>query len=397
MNYMSIASKISALSPEDQLDKLFTLDRDVLRLDALTRYNKLAGPDPEAIVLVGAGPLGRRAVQGLREVGIEPLAFSDNNKKLWYNRVAGVSVLPPQEAAAQYRDSATFVVTIYNGSPIRRQFSELGCRFVVSYAPLFWKYHSVFIPFCNLNLPQTILEHEEDVRRGFMLWSDEQSRREYAAQFWWMVTLEHSILSPPEPREDTYYPGDLFIHRAGEVIVDCGAFDGDSLRDYLSRWGADFSQYVAIEADPDNYSRLLSCIAQLPEKVQTRCRALPYAVGKDRCRVSFSATGTVSSTVTNNGDAAVEMRPLPDLLDCKPGYIKMDIEGGESDALRGGMQLIREAMPVLAISAYHLLEDLWRLPQIIHEISPDYKLYLRRYAEDCWELVCYGIPPAHPC
>ena len=28
----------------------------------------------------------------------------------------------------------------------------------------------------------------------------------------------------------------------------------------------------------------------------------------------------------------------------------------------------------------------------IHSISSDYKIFLRRYAEECWEMVCYGVP-----
>jgi FkbM family methyltransferase len=39
-------------------------------------------------------------------------------------------------------------------------------------------------------------------------------------------------------------------------------------------------------------------------------------------------------------------------------FIKMDIEGAESDAMTGACETIRRFRPRLAISAYHSLDDL---------------------------------------
>jgi hypothetical protein len=75
-----------------------------------------------------------------------------------------------------------------------------------------------------------------------------------------------------------------------------------------------------------------------------------------------------------------------------PTYIKMDIEGAEPDALRGASELLRTHMPVLAVCLYHRSEHLWQVPRYIHETAPGYELFIRRYAEDCWELVCYAVP-----
>ena len=37
-------------------------------------------------------------------------------------------------------------------------------------------------------------------------------------------------------------------------------------------------------------------------------------------------------------------------------------------------------------------EHLWQIPNLIQSIAPEYHLFLRRYAEECWEGVCYAIP-----
>ena len=71
----------------------------------------------------------------------------------------------------------------------------------------------------------------------------------------------------------------------------------------------------------------------------------------------------------------------------------MDIEGAEPDAIAGGAKLIAEQKPVIVTCLYHRSEHLWQIPLLIHAIAPDYKLYLRRYAEENWETVCYAVPP----
>jgi hypothetical protein len=71
----------------------------------------------------------------------------------------------------------------------------------------------------------------------------------------------------------------------------------------------------------------------------------------------------------------------------------MDIEGAEPGALSGAFDTIRQARPILAVCAYHKNEHLWTLPAIIHAALADYRISLRRYAEECWETVYYAIPP----
>ena len=58
-------------------------------------------------------------------------------------------------------------------------------------------------------------------------------------------------------------------------------------------------------------------------------------------------------------------------------FVKSDIEGAERKALTALKEYLREYKPLLAISAYHLWDDLIVLPEIILTSNPDYKLYLR--------------------
>jgi hypothetical protein len=70
----------------------------------------------------------------------------------------------------------------------------------------------------------------------------------------------------------------------------------------------------------------------------------------------------------------------------------MDIEGSEPDALAGAGRILREDEPVLAICLYHRQEDLWQIPLQIKAANSNYRMFLRRDSDDCWEQVCYAIP-----
>ena len=97
------------------LEELFTDGEAGATAREGAAFDLAAGPSPHRIVLFGAGHFGRRTLSGLRKAGIEPIAFADNNPRLWNTSVEGVEVISPQEAAQRHGEQATFVITIWGG------------------------------------------------------------------------------------------------------------------------------------------------------------------------------------------------------------------------------------------------------------------------------------------
>jgi hypothetical protein len=58
-----------------------------------------------------------------------------------------------------------------------------------------------------------------------------------------------------------------------------------------------------------------------------------------------------------------------------PTFIKMDIEGGESIALQGGLKFLKENKAVLSISLDHNANDKIELPNFINSLNLDYQIY----------------------
>jgi FkbM family methyltransferase len=402
-------SMANAFELEDVLRRIQAESLESVRARERNAFNNIADPFNERLVLFGAGPLGKAILAGLRRAGVEPLAFADNKiggeraskpplnegpsgKDTAHRQVMGLPVLSAAEAVERYGQTACFVVTIYQGAAVRHQLASLGCRRIAHFVPLFWKYADCFIPQSGIELPHRIVEQCTAIRSCYAALADDFSKRELCEQLEWRYWLDDSVLSPALAAPGIYFPMDLLSPNHREVFVDCGAFDGDSLGSFHEHWGGKFRQAFCFEPDPANRAALASNVETM--HLGDRVTTLPYAVGNMNGAISFSCTGSAASHVTGAERVpAIECRRLDDIeWPLTPTYIKMDIESAEPEALTGAAKLLRRHHPVLAVCTYHRSEHLWQIPNLIRSIAPEYHLFLRRYAEDCWEGVCYAIP-----
>lgn len=358
-------------------------------------FDKLLAGCANRVVLFGAGNLGRKVLQCLRSIGVEPLAFADNREPKWGTLVEGILVLSPRNAAERYGASALFLVTIWSlghsYSDTRAHLKHLGCAQIESTASLRWKFDAKLLPdFCQ-DLPHKLYEQAEEVKQAARIWADDFSRREYLNQVRWRALGELNALGPPFV-EEQYFLDSLYRIADHEVFVDCGAYIGDTPERVIRRNPA-FSRIVAIEADPHNFDRLTKWIGTLDAAIAAKISALNIAVGATRGAMRFQASGDEGARFASDGNVVVESVPIDDLPEAKdPTFIKMDIEGAELDALAGARRSIQAHRPILSICVYHKQDDLWRIPLFVHALVEDYRLFLRPHEADGKELVCYAVP-----
>lgn len=388
---------MSQITLNDQLETLLSEDIASVIERELTTFDKLVAPFSDVLVLFGAGNLGKKTLAGLRQVGIEPLAFADNNPALWGKKVDDLLVMSPADAAQKFNHKAAFIITIAQGGSCwsiydrQKQLEALDCSRILSFGPLFWKYPDIFLPHHMVDLPHKIIQQADIINKGFSLWVDDASRREYITQLRWQILMDIDDLPPPVVH-DMYFPTDLLKIRADETFIDCGAYDGDTIRVFLKNHANSFERIVAFEPDFKNAEKLRRYVLTLPGRLQDQIVIHPLSVGERRERVSFNSMGTMVSSV-GSGKEFVDSVALDDALaNLKPTYIKMNIEGSELEALAGASRLIKENLPVLAICVYHRYDHLWRIPWVIHLIQNNYLFFLRPYFDKLWEILCYALP-----
>jgi len=379
-----------------ELDRLLTETVEEASLRERTTFDRATEQFGQRLVLSGAGNLGRKALAALRADGIEPLAFVDNNAALWGARIEDVPVLSPYDGARQFGDSASFCIAIWRGEGTdtmkqrRQPLLDAGCANVVDFGALFWKYHSRVLPHYSLDLPHRVLAQADAVRAAFDLWTDDASRAEYLAQVRWRLWLDFDNLPPPV-KEEIYYPRDLVDIADDEVFVDCGAYDGDTVRAFIRHTHERFKKIYAFEADRSNFQRLRDFAASVPEGIRARLVCSDAALADRAGWVFFAETGTAASTVAKQG-VRVRSVALDEEIPEVPTWIKMDIEGSEPSALRGARRMIASHAPILSICVYHSQNHLWDIPLQIAAMQPDYRLHLRPFVPESWDLVCYAIP-----
>ncbi|MCK9391027.1 MAG: FkbM family methyltransferase [Syntrophales bacterium] len=360
-------------------------------------FDSLAAPFEKSIVLFGAGGLGKKTLAGLRKIDIEPLAFADNNSDLWGRDIDGLKVMSVEDAANKFGQNSVFVIAIWKGEAVDtraeqyQQLEKLGCARIAPFGYLYWKYSDVFLPHFALDMPHKVLEQAEEVLNVFSLWEDNASRYEYLAQLNWRMNMDVDVLPHPVLHE-IYFPNDLIHILPDELFIDCGAYDGDTIKSFLNTQGFNSGKIIAFEPDPTNFKQLEQYVMGLPKGFKERVSVYPFAVGACKSKVRFESLGTDLSAVGSSG-LEVDCVALDDVLGGgRPTYIKMDIEGSELDALIGAQNSIRNNHPILAISTYHRQDHLWRIPALIHSYDEGYRFFLRPHRLEVWDLVCYAIP-----
>ena len=157
--------------------------------------------------------------------------------------------------------------------------------------------------------------------------------------------------------------------RPGDIVLDCGADIGVDTRTALFR-GARL--VVAIEPAPASVEALRRTFQR--EIAEGRVIVYPKGVWDrvDTLDLEVSNAGTMSgsSFVTHDerrpGKVKVPLTTIDLLVEDlhlpRVDFIKMDIEGAEKWALRGGTQTIKKFRPRMALSTEHLPDDAYAIP-----------------------------------
>lgn len=186
-----------------------------------------------------------------------------------------------------------------------------------------------------------------------------------------------------------YFEKDIFS--AGDIhgaFVDMGAYDGIDTAHYFSFMEDVTKTAYVFEPDINNYEMCKSSLENYSNCHVKNCGLSNY-IGEAK----FSLGKKEASRIVENGGTSVRINTVDNLFkDIRVGYIKMDIEGEELNALKGAEQVIKRDHPILAVSIYHKREDIWEIPKLILDYYQGYKLYLRHYTVGITDTVIYAIP-----
>lgn len=189
--------------------------------------------------------------------------------------------------------------------------------------------------------------------------------------------------------------------RPGDVIIDAGAYTGDTAFIFANdaNHDCDIHCFEIAQANIDAFEANILLNPKFKDRIHINKFALSersndtlYLDEGAHAGEVFSAftagterTGVSVPTITI--DHYVESRGLK-----RVDMIKMDIEGAERSALAGARETIRKFKPRLAIPIYHLWDDAFVIPEIILDININYEIYFNWYNKRLAnEAVVYAI------
>lgn len=229
------------------------------------------------------------------------------------------------------------------------------------------------------------------IEAAHALFADAESRQTYEKNLSAHLLRDYSDCAQTE-QSIQYFLSDIPFARGWTRFIDCGAYIGDTLQQ-LCEQREKIDAVAAFEPNLDNFARLSRFYdAKLTNRIAEAILFPCGAAGKSELRTFAKAGG--SSSIIANGEEIVQCAALDDVLKSfAPTFIKMDIEGAEYDALCGAKQMIRKYRPDLAICVYHIIDDFYRIPLLIHQWGLGYQFYLRTHSSCCMETVLYAVCP----
>ncbi|MDR2532922.1 MAG: FkbM family methyltransferase [Oscillospiraceae bacterium] len=224
---------------------------------------------------------------------------------------------------------------------------------------------------------------------------DDYFHSELTTAFWTYVKFTEAKRLLDVSGKPQYFSLKELNHSDEEVFVDCGTYDGQNIKDFIL-WAGEkgYKKIFAFEPDPICFDASKQNLCDV-KKLYIKKAAITDKIGKGMLMIqNLSKDNPGASSVLNeiHGTHETELTTLDsEFADETVSFIKMDIEGAELSALKGGEEIIRRCKPKLAICVYHELEDLWQIPNYIWSINPNYKFYLRHYSDSWCETVLYAV------
>jgi FkbM family methyltransferase len=212
----------------------------------------------------------------------------------------------------------------------------------------------------------------------------------------WIIDSDVGVLVDSMVLEQYCLPG-VVEPAPGWITLDIGAYKGETAIWLADRSGPNGAVY-AFEPDPSVADTLTANIERNRSAAQAPISVVPYGVGAVPGRQSFAGVAGGASHVDGAGDMMIDVttidRAADELRLDHVDFIKMDIEGGEVDALRGGQATLRRLGPRLAICVYHHPHDLPDIVELIRQARPDYRLYLSQKSPRWGETVLFACVSA---
>lgn len=338
-------------------------------------WTRLKNED-KTVLIYGTGNGADKILDELQRCNINVSGFFASSGFVRNRYFRGFKVMSIEEAEAAFGDFTILFAFGSNRPEVIANIKVLSQRHTVL-APE--------VPVCggevfNIEYAQ---RHAEALHTAYSLLYDEQSRTVFEQTTLFKLDGDISRLFICETAEDEAF-ADILHLKNGSSFLDLGAYNGDTVLDFTKRV-KDYGKIVAVEPDKKSFAKLLKNTDGIG------ITAINAAISEHDGAIPFSFKSSRGSH--SGGEDLIQSVCIDSLArDVSFDYIKFDVEGNEADAIKGGKLTIKNRKPKMLVSAYHKSDDYFTIPLLVHEINPDYKIFMRHYSYvPAWDTNYYFV------
>lgn len=338
--------------------------------------------DNVPVVIYGTGKFGKTVAEFVAKNNISILCFLDK-EEYWYcgktiNISGNVIQCLTKEELHKKKEIYNILIGMIDYSLIYEIEKEFqNCHYV--------EYLDV-LP-SHIISKSFLIQNQDIIREIYYSLCDEESRQVLEAYLYARYSGDVAALSSLRHDLEYLYDWETLALSKDDIVIDGGAYIGDSVLEMKEYLGGLPKKVFAFEPDKNNASKIIS---NFSDKEMKQIFIISAGLYCSDGTMNFAASGTLGSEISENAVDTVMVQALDTHSEYNSAtIIKMDIEGSELEALRGGDNLIRKNRPNLAICIYHRNNDLIDIYKFLKKY--EYHFYLRQHSASVEETVLYAV------
>ena len=331
------------------------------------------------VILYGAGIDGIKVLAELENYQVEVIAFFDMRADL-LKKIKDIPVFKPDYNIVTENEKAHIPV-ILTVKPFKKVNDEIiktliehGYKNIIKATDMF-----DFYSFTKKDISEFDRINSSIIECAQLL-EDEESYKIYKGFIASHAMRQYDTFSTPT-QNTKYFDSDFGENKGFQRYIDCGAFNGDTLRD-LNQLKGKVEKVALFESDMSTFKELLKMIGNDSQIYAEGMSLYPCGVWSDTVKLRANNGMELNSHISDDGDDIIQCVAIDQVLKgFNPTFVKIDVEGAEYQALTGARNTITENKPDMVISLYHDLRDIWELPLFIKSWDLGYKFYIRVYGK----------------
>ena len=335
-------------------------------IENLTSVWDLLKNTGKPIILYGMGDGADKVLREFEKLNIKPSGFMASDDFTRYQQFHGFTVEKLSDIEQRFDD---FIIALCFASQLSGVMSHI--RAVAEKHPLVVPSVPVFGD--NVFNHSFYDANEENFNRAYDLLEDKLSRQVFEDIISFQYTGDLKYLdSCATPKDEAF--NNILKLSDNEDYLDLGAYNGDTIDEFLSFTGESYGSITAFEPNPKSF-----------KKLRLRCAGMPrvhlWQLGSynENTVINFNTKSGRNCAIADAGTPIQAAKVDTILRGRKITYAKLDVEGAERQTFEGMKTTLRLFKPKLNVAAYHRTEDLFSLILQLKQINPDYKFYLRHH------------------